>query len=483
MCIVQVYIVHDSDDAVHVQCLAERRRNIEYFFEHHKGSVAQGNSALFLSNRDGDAEYDLFEATLTPKKSSLEIDVGEWNVVLKGSSQNTIDDMTVNRDACTLLRRCDGRQVVQVIPFGDDGKLSRKDIYTIPTPEWALDLKFGPNENYDSEEVELLLSSPVRPTVNAVWHLKELRLDLPTTPISVSNIVERIAASVLYCSLPEEGIDIPITLVEAKATQGKPSPCLLISYGAYGQSLDLDYQSFIIPLLDRSWKIAFCHIRGGGEYGKAWHSAGRGECKQNSVNDLHACCTFLLENGTLLSHIISCGLVHFNNSTLQLNFLFITGIASHGAVSAMAQSAGAIALCGVLNKCPGLIHSVILESPFVDVLNAMSDTSHALTQHEYEEFGNPTSETGRMLLQSICPLHGMKQQEYPSMLICTGRYDLNVPLEGSSRYVEKIRSSNTSKNKCLHWERAFHGHIPSQSEIPDVRALQVAFLLDFVSRK
>ena len=42
---------------------------------------------------------------------------------------------------------------------------------------------------------------------------------------------------------------------------------------------------------------ALCHVRGGGELGRAWHSAGRRELKPNSFTDLVACAAALAESG------------------------------------------------------------------------------------------------------------------------------------------------------------------------------------------
>jgi oligopeptidase B len=52
-------------------------------------------------------------------------------------------------------------------------------------------------------------------------------------------------------------------------------PLVLYGYGAYGYSLDLSYSHSHIPLLQRGWTVAWAHVRGGGELGKAWHAAGR----------------------------------------------------------------------------------------------------------------------------------------------------------------------------------------------------------------
>lgn len=58
------------------------------------------------------------------------------------------------------------------------------------------------------------------------------------------------------------------------------------SYGAYGMNLPLDYHPAYACMLERGWVLAFAHVRGGGERGKAWHASGRGSEKWNSFWDL-----------------------------------------------------------------------------------------------------------------------------------------------------------------------------------------------------
>lgn len=50
-------------------------------------------------------------------------------------------------------------------------------------------------------------------------------------------------------------------------------------------SLPLDYHPSHACMLERGWVLAFAHVRGGGERGKAWHAAGRGLDKWNSFRD------------------------------------------------------------------------------------------------------------------------------------------------------------------------------------------------------
>lgn len=56
-------------------------------------------------------------------------------------------------------------------------------------------------------------------------------------------------------------------------------------YGAYGMHIPIDYHPGHACMLERGWVLAFAHVRGGGERGKGWHAAGRGQNKWNSFRD------------------------------------------------------------------------------------------------------------------------------------------------------------------------------------------------------
>ena len=146
----------------------------------------------------------------------------------------------------------------------------------------------------------------------------------------------------------------------------------------------------------------------------------------------------------------------------------------------MTSSAGAIATGTLLNTSPELLQVVVLESPFVDVLSTMSDPCLPLTQHEYDEFGDPSTPRGRSLVESICPVAGITQQRYPHMLISSGGTDYQVPKEGIIRYVNTIRQNNTSDTSIVFWENAYRNHLPDDAEIDNVRSVQMAFMVHFL---
>ncbi len=90
----------------------------------------------------------------------------------------------------------------------------------------------------------------------------------------------------LYAPSPD-GIEVPISLVSSRSARERDA-ILLRSYGAYGQRVGDALSTSERFLIKRGMRVAFAHIRGGGELGPAWHLGGMGANRSNSVADLKA---------------------------------------------------------------------------------------------------------------------------------------------------------------------------------------------------
>ena len=100
-------------------------------------------------------------------------------------------------------------------------------------------------------------------------------------PASARTVVEEWATAA-------DGTRVPLTIVYAGRRHG-PAPTVIEAYGSYGTL----GQPFYTPAWDvwnrHGYVYAYCHTRGGGELGEAWHRAGQGATKPNAHADLIAC--------------------------------------------------------------------------------------------------------------------------------------------------------------------------------------------------
>ena len=86
-----------------------------------------------------------------------------------------------------------------------------------------------------------------------------------------------------------------------------------------------------------------------------------------------------------------------------MNHLLAAGLVSQGCVMLRAFSAGGVLAANLLLSQPSNFGAAVLRMPFLDLFTAMMDPEQALTQHEWEEWGDPRENGGITLLQSICP--------------------------------------------------------------------------------
>jgi prolyl oligopeptidase len=114
-----------------------------------------------------------------------------------------------------------------------------------------------------------------------------------TSPVDFSDIEVR-----REFATSKDGTKVPVNIVCRKGTKlDGHNPALLTAYGGYGHSMRPEF-SFVRRLwFDRGCVWVQANIRGGGEYGEAWHFAGNLTHKQNCFDDFAACAQHLMARG------------------------------------------------------------------------------------------------------------------------------------------------------------------------------------------
>jgi protease II len=430
--------------------LMRRQDGVVYAVEH------VGGHLVMMGNQGGR------NAVYVEDKNTSSCNAGiSWRLVYTPDETSFLEDMTVNKNAVTLLERSisTGLPLVRVLPLGS--RTSAGDLLdisrsiTVPIPEFFLDCRFGSNENFSSDVVELELLSPVIPSIkigfNTVTGASDMasHLDSDEDALTIDNNIQNYTA-IRQPFRSSSGHTIPMTLAY-KNDAVNPSPVLWIVYGAYGECMDMSYAAHLLPLMNRGFKIVWCHVRGDGQLGRASYDEGRRRNKPNSILDLRECISFMAANGVSSSNAV------------------------------YSYSAGAITACGALD----LVDVAIMDSPFLDLIGSMSDTSHPLTCHEYDEFGNPELEEDISVMRRVCPLtNAGKVTMYPPMLLCAGDQDQQVNKSGILKYAAAVRNVAGNGSPVIVWESAYANHLPDTlDEILTVRSHQAAFILEAIDEK
>jgi oligopeptidase B len=249
----------------------------------------------------------------------------------------------------------------------------------------------------------------------------------------------------------KDGTKIPISLVYKKGVKKDGSaPLLLYAYGSYGISMDVNFSSTRLSLLNRGFIYAIAHIRGGEDLGRNWYEDGKLMKKKNTFTDF-----------------IDCGEALIDEKYTSSKHLYAQG-----------GSAGGLLMGAVINMAPQLWNGVIAQVPFVDVVNTMLDESIPLTTNEFDEWGNPKNKEAYFYMKSYSPYENVEKKAYPNLLVTTGLHDSQVQYFEPAKWVARLRTMKTDKNVLLLKTNMDFGHGGASGRFDYLKdiALNYAFL-------
>ncbi|XP_009071253.1 PREDICTED: prolyl endopeptidase-like [Acanthisitta chloris] len=381
-----------------------RTQGIIYHVEHR-------NDELYILTTYGEpAEYKLMK---TPVASSGK---ENWQLVYALEQKTKVVDFEMFSDDCIMFLKNAGLLHLNVISFVSHS------VQSIKLPTWACEFELESHPEPTTSSCYFQLSSPVHPPKRFAYSFKENNLieqAVEEVPISTNCHTTRLLAK------SKDETLVPITVFHNRNSKElHRKPLLVHVYGAYGIDLNMSFKEEKLLLIEEGWILAYCHVRGGGELGLSWHKDGCQQNKLKGLHDLKACITLLHKLG-------------FSQPKLT---------------ALEAASAGGVLAGALCNTDPELIRAMVLQAPFVDVLNTMMKTHLPLTIEEQEEWGNPLEDDKCMkYIKSYCPYQNIKPQCYPSVFITAHENDQRIPLLGVLQYVQKLRkaaqdhASRTSK--------------------------------------
>jgi oligopeptidase B len=250
-----------------------------------------------------------------------------------------------------------------------------------------------------------------------------------------------------------DGVKVPVSVVyrEDSFKKDGTNPLFQYGYGAYGYTIDPNFSSSSLSLLDRGFVYVIAHVRGSEMLGRNWYEQGKKQHKHNSFNDFIDVTKALIEQGYCDEHKV---------------------FASGG-------SAGGLLMGGVLNQAPELYLGVGSHVPFLDVLTTMLDESIPLTTNEYDEWGNPNDPLFYDVIEGYSPYDNIRAQPYPHILVTTGLHDSQVQYWEPMKWVAKMREYKTDNNILVFKTDmdAGHGGASGRFKSLEEKALEIAFFI------
>jgi prolyl oligopeptidase len=197
------------------------------------------------------------------------------------------------------------------------------------------------------------------------------------------------------------------------------NPTLLYGYGGFNISLTPTFSISALHWLENGGVYAVANLRGGNEYGEAWHEGGMLENKQNVFDDFIAAAEWLIDN----------------------DYTKTSRLAVRGG------SNGGLLVAAALLQRPDLFGAAICAVPVTDMLRY-----HKFTAGRYwtAEYGNAEEPDQFPYLIAYSPLHNVKPgSTYPPTLITTAETDDRVVPMHAKKFAATLQAADTGRHPLL----------------------------------
>ncbi|MEO8547166.1 MAG: prolyl oligopeptidase family serine peptidase [Sphingomicrobium sp.] len=229
-----------------------------------------------------------------------------------------------------------------------------------------------------------------------------------TSPISFADAsVTRLFAK------SKDGTKVPLNVIAKKGVRlDSKNPVLLYGYGGYGVNMTPSFAGAFRRLwLDAGGVYVIANVRGGGEYGDAWHRAGMLTKKQNVFDDFNAAGEDLIRRG----------------------------YTSHGKLALMGGSNGGLLMGATITQHPALASAVISAVGIYDMVRVELDPNGAFN---VTEFGTVKDPAQFRALYAYSPYHHVRKgTAYPAVLMLTGANDGRVNPLHSRKFAAALQQA------------------------------------------
>jgi prolyl oligopeptidase len=246
----------------------------------------------------------------------------------------------------------------------------------------------------------------------------------------------------------KDGVRVPYFVVGKKDLKLDGSNVtLLTGYGGFEISMLPNYNPVIgAAWLERGGVFVLANIRGGGEFGPAWHNAARKEHRQRAYDDFIAVAEDLIARG----------------------------VTSPAHLGIEGRSNGGLLMGVMLTERPDLFGAVHCGSPLLD----MRRYSKLLAGASWiDEYGDPDQPEDWAYLQKYSPYQNIRPGKYPPILITTSTRDDRVHPGHARKMAQRLKDMG---HNVWYYENieGGHGAAADNKQSAYLSALAYTFLWD-----
>ena len=401
-------------------------------FEHNYSYVGNRGPVFYFVTDDG-----------APRQKIVSLDTRQARPAAKtviAEDKATLDGATLVGGRIIASYLADAKTEVRVHELG--GKLAGK----VELPGIGTATGFG--GKFEDPETFFAFTSFNRPTTIYRYDAKTGQATVWAAPKVAFNPDDYSVEQRFYAS--KDGTRIPLFVVKKKTVSG-PAPTLLYGYGGFDISLTPSFSPTRLAWLEKGGVYAVANLRGGGEYGKEWHDAGRLAHKQNVFDDF-----------------IAAG-----------EYLKAEGIASPKGLAINGGSNGGLLVGAVVNQRPDLFDAA---SPAVGVMDMLRFDRFTAGRYWVDDYGYPNKQPDFATLMAYSPYHNIKPGvHYPPLLATTADTDDRVVPGHSFKYISALQAAdpNGAPHLIRIETRAGHGSGKPTAKIIEEASDVLAFLAHF----
>ncbi len=273
-----------------------------------------------------------------------------------------------------------------------------------------------------------------------------------TTPRAIRSLPALFDASRFiaeqYEATSADGTRVPYYIVRPRDMEfDGDNPTLLYAYGGFQVSYPPTYSASVGKLwLERGGVYVLANIRGGGEFGPAWHQAGLRTNRQVIYDDFYAVERDLVERR----------------------------VTSPRRLGIMGGSNGGLLMGVMLNQHPEMINAAVVQVPLLDMLRYDQLLAGASWVDEY---GSPSNPEERAFLETISPYQNLRaRDDFPIPFVLTSTKDDRVHPGHARKYVARMLELGLP---VLYYENIDGGHSAAANlnEAARRRALEYTYLM------